>query len=220
MYDMQEHDDLQPSNIDRNHQSSNIRKLAGYLAALIFLADMILLVVLIATLLGYALLASAQPVPIQFLLILIIYVFGLGLFIYGRPAFGDMFDGIIYLFIGWPYILLAAGLLAVVSLRFVTNFDLSLGFLEFLLYAFAVSIISTFGVLISRIVNEPIKHFAVPFLLITFWQISLWVWRILSDKGVPAGWNLAGSLFLFIFTVIFIVSLLRESEALEDDELD
>ena len=199
--------------------ASVIRKLAGVLALLTFIADMLLLLILIGTLLEFGLLSSAQPIPIQFLLILIIYLFGIGLFIYGRPAFGDMFDGLIYIFFAWPYILLAAGLLSVVALRFVTSLYLDFGFLEFILYAFAITVISMFGVLLSRIVNESVKYFAVPFLLVTLWQIYLWVWRVLSDRGIPAGWNLIGSLFLFVFAVVFIIILLRETEA-PDNEFD
>lgn len=190
----------------QNQSGSAVQKAVGIFSILAFLGDIFLLVVLVASLLGIDGLRSSQPIFVQFLLVTVVYAFAFSLFIYARPAYSEIFEAIVYLF-GWVYILLSALLLAVVAQTFVTQFGF--GFLDFLAHAVTVVVISSFGFIIARAVNEKVIYFAFPFLLVAIWQVYLWVWRVLSRSGVSWNWNLAGSLFLFAFTVFFIAFLLR-----------
>ena len=194
-----------------------IKKLAGVVAVFSFVADLILMFILIGTLLGLNFLYSSQPITIQILLIVIIYLFALILFIYGRSGWQDRFEAVVYL-LAWIYVILAAILWMIVSYRFVANFAPDLGVFQFLFYSVSILAISSFGTIIARIVNEPVRHFAWPFLLVTVWQIGLWVWRVASDaaQGWPTGWNLAGSILLFVFVVFYIFMLLKESQNEEE----
>ncbi len=192
-----------------------IQKVAGVFAVLVFLADIALLVILLSTLLGGSLLRSSQPVPVLFLLVLVVFLFAIGLFVYAKAAYGDLFEGVVYVVFGWAYVLIGAGLAAVVARTFVLK--PGFGLLDFLVYAVAVMFISTFGVIIAMVVREKVRYFSVPFMAVALWQVYLWVWRVLSRQGVARGWNLVGSLFLFIFIVLFIVFLIGRREVQGDD---
>jgi hypothetical protein len=165
-----------------------------------FLADMLLQAILLGTLLGYEF--SSQPVSVQYLLIIVVYLFALGLFIYARPAFGESFDFFVYL-IGWGFVLMGALLLAIIARIFII--EPSFGFLDFVIYATTAVFAASFGIIIAKIVGERLRPFALPFLLVGLWQVFLWVWRVISSQSLARGWNLLGSLLLFFFTIFLII---------------
>ncbi len=188
--------------------SSGIKQLVGGISVLAFLADILLLLVVVSTILGKRILASSQPVPVQFLLIGMVYAFAIGSFLYARSALGDTFDGFVYIAFGWGYVLLAAGLIAVVARIFVLH--IGFGLWDFLDYTLAAVVISSFGIIIALVVNEKVRYFAIPFMLVALWQIYLWVWRVVTSQSIARGWNLVGSVSLFIFVVVLIVFLLMQ----------
>ena len=191
--------------------SSGIKQLVGGISVLAFLADILLLLVAISTILGKHFLSSSQPVAVQFLLIAVIYAFAIGSFLYARSALGDTFDGFVYIAFGWGYVLLAAGLIFVVARTFVLH--VGFGGWDSLTYAMAAIIISSFGIIIALVVNEKVRYFSIPFIQVALWQVYLWVWRVASSQGVAQGWNLVGSVLLFVFVVLLIVFLLLQSDS-------
>lgn len=198
---------------DDPQETSFIRQISGVIAILSFLADMLLQAILLGTLLNSPWLSSAQPIPVQYLLVIVVYLFSLGLFIYARPAYDDRFDFLVYL-LGWIFVLFGATLMAIIARIFVIQ--PGFGFFDFLVYAAAAAFSASFGVIIAFIVGERTRPFALLFLLVALWQVVLWVWRVISSQSVATGWNLVGSLSLFSFTIFLIVLLTRSHKKATD----
>ena len=197
-------------------ENDSIKKLVGIVAVFAFVADLVLMIKIIGTLLELEFLYSSQPIWIQFAFVIVVYVFALALFAYSRSQLGERFEAVVYL-LSWLYIILAAILWMIVSYRFVMDFDPDLGAFQALLYSSAILVISSFGALIARIVNEPVRHYVIPFLLATVWQLGLWIWRFAFDRSLPTIWNGVGSLLLFIFMVAYIFWLLSIKKDLDED---
>jgi len=197
-------------------ESSFIRQISGAIAVLSFLADILLQTILLGTLLDSKWLSSAQPVHVQYLLVIVVYLFALGLFVYARPAYEDRFDFLVYL-LGWIFVFLGAALMATIARIFVIQ--PGFGFFDFLIYAAAAAFSASFGIIIAFIVGERTRPFALPFLLVALWQVVLWVWRVLSSQSVAGGWNLVGSLSLFFFTIFLIILLTRTHKRREPNGL-
>ena len=196
--------DLEPNN-------DIVRKAAGLLAFGAFLVDLVLMIVLIASLLEFEALASGEPLEIQFVIISLVFVLAIGMFIYARPAYGDMFEGIVYLLFGWGYVFLSAVLLAIVARKFVVDVEIGWGLFNFVVYSVASAFVSSFGVIIARVVNECRRYFVLLFFPVLLWQIGLWAWRIMSREQSVFGWNVVGSLLLFFYLVALVISLLRDT---------
>lgn len=202
--------------------SDIVRKAAGLLAFGAFLIDLLLMIVLIASLLEFKMLTSAQPLEIQFMIISLVFVLAIGMFVYARSAYGDMYEGVVYVLFGWGYVLLSAVLLAIVARKFVVDVEVGWGLLEFLIYSVASAFVSSFGIIIARIVDEERRYFVLLFFPVLLWQLGLWAWRIISQESrtLGFGWNIVGSLMLFFYLISLVVFLVRESPSQDEDVLD
>lgn len=185
-----------------------MKQITKFAAVLAFIADLITIGVFVKDILfSKTLIASTQP--LYFIgLILVIFVFALGLFILSKE---ENDDNIIIAIFSFFYVSIGAFILGVVSYRFIVISIYSPQ--EFFGYFALVGLISGLGYITSTVLVGRTDYLALPFMIIAAEQIILIFVQIISQT-IEFGLSFIDKLILLVFTggIIFVFLLPKDED--------
>jgi len=186
---------------------SIVKKFAGLVSVIAFLADIITVGLFIKGLLYGQGLVPFESAIVQVILIIVIFSFASLLMNYSSEDVSrELLDRAVWIF-GWLYILLAAFMFSIYAYRFIMREDYGLGeYITAILFVLFVTLLGTIIFMMRRL--KP-SYFSIPYMLVAVEQIILWIIKLFSTNiSIAFTGATIGNILLFIFTGTLVIGLI------------
>jgi hypothetical protein len=188
--------------------TNDLRRVSGIFGILAIIADIITIILFLKDIFVDGSHIEFKYISTQ--IIFIVFIFSVALIFGFKAMKSDWHDKIkeIGSMFSWIYIILSATIFILVSYRFIIDCDYTL--IEYVSMLGLIFLITFLALFIAFKIDRQNPAFAIPYMLVFLWQISLFLYNFILRNHFDFTWYFVGNIMLLTITTLFLFFLVYE----------